>query len=248
MPSQSTARTRLNHRDVLFDQREAVARSLVHGLLALLAFSIAWGVAFVFLFEVDALRTASGLMATNALLAWCEVAVLRAVARNHGFESALLEALPLNRSMAGLAIACGVLSVLIAFAFPAGPETEEWSAAYFTAEAASDFEAWALVFMWIAVGCVIAPICEELIFRGWLQPALIQCGWNPFWAIGAVSLLFGVMHPDVLAATASGVIFGVLRHSTGRLAAPMAAHAVHNAIVGVWMLVEEGPYGFAAWA
>jgi len=243
----SSARTRLAPRDVLYDCSAKLPGSLGQGLLALLAVWLGAGVFFVLLEVTGLLTTAAALVAAGAAFTWANVAALRAVARIHAFEAALLDALPLSRAEVLAGVAGGVVSILLLFVFPYTPEVEASEGAWRGIEPGSDFEAWTVAFMFIAAAWVIAPIGEELIFRGWLQPALIQAGWNPVLSIATASLLFGVLHPDVAAATASGVIFGLLRHTTGRLTAPMIAHAGHNVIVWIWMLAEEGPYGFSAW-
>lgn len=53
----------------------------------------------------------------------------------------------------------------------------------------------------VALLCVLYPICEEIIFRGVVQGALIrnailkkQMRWLPSWANLATSVLFAVVH------------------------------------------------------
>jgi membrane protease YdiL (CAAX protease family) len=81
---------------------------------------------------------------------------------------------------------------------------------------------------------VWAPLVEETIFRGCLYRHL-SARW-PFAAAGAVSAAaFGVVHgvplPLTLPLMTLGFIFAFMRHWRGSLAAPIAAHALHNATV-----------------
>lgn len=77
---------------------------------------------------------------------------------------------------------------------------------------------------------VLAPIAEEMLFRGLLYPALKQAG-HPLIAIYGVSLLFGVIHINLVAALPLaffGVILTILYEITGNLFAPIIAHSLFN--------------------
>lgn len=86
---------------------------------------------------------------------------------------------------------------------------------------------------------VLAPIFEELFFRGLLQRSLENVV-HTVWAIAIASLLFGLAHISVdvgranvgtVAATgAAGAVFGVTAHITRRLGCAIAAHAAFNLI------------------
>jgi uncharacterized protein len=94
----------------------------------------------------------------------------------------------------------------------------------------------------ILVTCVGAPLFEELFFRGLVQGRL-ETRLGVASGIALTSLLFGAAHliawqgPWTLAyawaVAASGVVLGLMRHVSGRLGAPMAAHALFNAQVMV---------------
>jgi len=77
---------------------------------------------------------------------------------------------------------------------------------------------------------VIAPIAEEFIFRG----VLFQC-WAAQWgvrpALLASSLVFGVLHTNVIGLSMFGVVMGLLYIKTRTLIVPMACHALNNALV-----------------
>lgn len=90
------------------------------------------------------------------------------------------------------------------------------------------------------VTCVGAPLFEELFFRGLVQGRLeARLGVVP--GIVVTSLLFGAAHltawegPWTLAfawaVAAGGVVLGIMRHVSGHLGPPIAAHAFFNAQV-----------------
>lgn len=80
---------------------------------------------------------------------------------------------------------------------------------------------------------IIAPILEEFVFRG-----LLLHRWNKKWgikyAIILSSLLFGVMHPDPIGATAFGVAMCILYLRTQSLWVPIICHAINNLVA--WLL------------
>jgi len=86
----------------------------------------------------------------------------------------------------------------------------------------------ALLFVAVAV---IAPILEELLFRGLLQTALIK--YLPAWsAIMGAAVVFALVHGQVYAFPAlvtMGTVFGVLYYKTGSLRVTILAHALNNA-------------------
>jgi membrane protease YdiL (CAAX protease family) len=84
-----------------------------------------------------------------------------------------------------------------------------------------------------------APLFEELLFRGPVQQSLVDRWgtWPGLVAQGAVFALYHVVGSFSLAEPwyltplfAVGVLFGFVKHRTGRLAAAQIAHAVMNAI------------------
>ena len=89
-------------------------------------------------------------------------------------------------------------------------------------------------------GIGIAPVCEELAFRGFLQPLLVRSmGAIPGVIVSAIP--FGVLHyrefgnswrHAVLIALA-GATFGWIRHATGSTKASALMHASYNALIFV---------------
>ena len=88
---------------------------------------------------------------------------------------------------------------------------------------------------------VIAPVAEEFIFRGMLYPLVKQRG-RPRLAWLGISFLFALIHWD--AATfvplfALALALTWLYEYTDNLLAPIAAHALFNAVNFVLLLVEN---------
>tara|TARA_R110000851_G_scaffold174822_1_gene321026 strand:+ start:14493 stop:14987 length:495 start_codon:yes stop_codon:yes gene_type:complete len=86
--------------------------------------------------------------------------------------------------------------------------------------------------------CVIAPILEELVFRGalwWLLEKFLPT--NAVWII--TSILFAMAHIDILHVIAVfplGALFGYLRKKTGSIWAPMIAHATNNILASLTLI------------
>lgn len=84
----------------------------------------------------------------------------------------------------------------------------------------------------IAVSAIIiAPLIEELMFRGYLYPVLKKyCGMLP--SLVFTSILFGLIHKDIVAAiplTVFSVLLILIYEKTRTLWAPIIAHAGLNA-------------------
>lgn len=80
---------------------------------------------------------------------------------------------------------------------------------------------------------VIAPIVEELIFRGVIMSGFSRI-YHPVFAIFFSALLFAFFHLNPWqfpAAFALGLILGWIRIRTGSVLACIAGHAIHNGLV-----------------
>lgn len=83
---------------------------------------------------------------------------------------------------------------------------------------------------------VLAPIVEELIFRGFLQPLAIASA-GPWIGIGGIALAFALLHGPtykwtwqyLVTMALAGAAFGTLRHRSGSTVASTALHASYNA-------------------
>jgi membrane protease YdiL (CAAX protease family) len=87
------------------------------------------------------------------------------------------------------------------------------------------------LFVFAVVTVVIAPLGEELLFRGVLYPAVKYAGF-PKLALWGTSLLFALIHfnrPIFLPLLLLALLLVWLYERTDNLAAPLAAHAMFNA-------------------
>lgn len=96
-----------------------------------------------------------------------------------------------------------------------------------------------VVLLVLSVG-VGAPIVEEIFYRGLVQPALIRSFGVPA-GIAVASLIFGAVHMSLIELfplSVVGLVFGILAHRTGRLAAPIIAHMTFNLYTLVVLLLS----------
>jgi len=82
---------------------------------------------------------------------------------------------------------------------------------------------------------ILAPVIEELIFRGFVYPGLRRIMTVPAAAL-ASALIFAAVHIAVpvgslLAITLIGVVLAYLYERSGSLIAPMVTHAMYNSFV-----------------
>jgi uncharacterized protein len=87
-------------------------------------------------------------------------------------------------------------------------------------------------------GTTVFPLCEELAFRGFIQPLLVRTmGAVP--GIVLASLPFGFLHfweygaswRHALLISMAGAAFGWMRHTTGSTKAAALMHGAYNALV-----------------
>jgi exosortase E/protease (VPEID-CTERM system) len=98
-----------------------------------------------------------------------------------------------------------------------------------------------------AIGSVaIAPIAEELAFRGFLARWLISTrfetvsfGQTSVLAFVGSSVAFGLMHQRWLAAALAGAVYALLMIRSGRLSDAIAAHAASNAVIVIWAVAAR---------
>lgn len=82
-----------------------------------------------------------------------------------------------------------------------------------------------------ALAGFLAPVLEELLFRGLLYKAWEKrLGWAGSMIL--VSILFGLYHPLFWSAFASSIVFACLYRRTGSLWAPIVVHAIFN--ISLW--------------
>jgi len=88
---------------------------------------------------------------------------------------------------------------------------------------------------------LLAPLFEELLFRGILYPALKQAGY-PRFALWGTAVLFGLSHVNLLtfaSLTCFGLLLTVLYERTDNLLAPITAHACFNAVNYAWVVLGQ---------
>lgn len=92
-----------------------------------------------------------------------------------------------------------------------------------------------LLLLSAALTCVVAPICEEFLFRGFIFTSLRN--WRGVWPAAIISgLLFGAVHagsaPAVDLVPLAGLGFGLclLYRATGSLYPCIAAHSLNNSL------------------
>ena len=85
---------------------------------------------------------------------------------------------------------------------------------------------------------IMAPLVEELLFRGAIQGHLTKIGVKPLPAILASSAIFGIIHMNptqILFAFAIGLIFGWLYYRTGSLVPGIVGHFINNSLATIQM-------------
>ena len=89
---------------------------------------------------------------------------------------------------------------------------------------------------------IMAPLMEELLFRGAMQGYLLSRWKNPVWAIVVPALLFGIGHGNPIQipfAFVTGLVLGWVYYRTGSLLPGMLMHFVNNGTsVLLYHLVE----------
>ena len=91
---------------------------------------------------------------------------------------------------------------------------------------------------------IMAPLVEELLFRGAIQGYMLRKGMKPLNAILIASAIFGIVHMNPIQipfAFAIGLIFGWLYYRTGSVVPGITGHFINNSIACLQMatLTEE---------
>lgn len=85
--------------------------------------------------------------------------------------------------------------------------------------------------MMIIMAVIMAPIFEEIIFRGIIQKGLINNGMRPAYAIIIASVVFGLVHANpwqFVGAVMLGCVMGLVYEKTKTLLLPILLHAFNN--------------------
>lgn len=95
---------------------------------------------------------------------------------------------------------------------------------------------------------IMAPIAEEVLFRGVLYTSIKQLGHRrlAFWT---TAVLFGLIHANLasfLPLAVFGLVLAWLYESTGNLVAPIAAHMTFNSVNFAMLFLQELPRSVSA--
>ena len=85
---------------------------------------------------------------------------------------------------------------------------------------------------------IMAPLVEELLFRGAIEGHLLRQGKKPWAAILISALIFGIIHinpAQVPFAFAIGAVFGWLYYRTGSVVPGIIGHFINNSIAVIQM-------------
>lgn len=97
------------------------------------------------------------------------------------------------------------------------------------------------------LGSTLGPLCEELVFRGFMQPVIVR-SLGPARGIFVTALLFGCLHlaqngfawQSGLLITLAGVAFGWVRHITQSTRASTLMHMGYNLTFFMALLGQQG--------
>jgi CAAX protease family protein len=94
---------------------------------------------------------------------------------------------------------------------------------------------------------LLAPICEEILFRGLLWGAMERREWNRWIILGVTTVVFALAHFEWIRAPLLlfiGLPIGVARMLSGRLAASVIVHQINNfpaALILMLLLLGHPP-------
>ncbi len=92
----------------------------------------------------------------------------------------------------------------------------------------------------VAIVVLVAPLCEEVLFRGLLWGGLEKLGAGRWVAFGVTTVVFALAHfewPRALLLLVVALPLGLARVYSGGLVAPILAHQINNLIPGIMLYV-----------
>jgi len=97
------------------------------------------------------------------------------------------------------------------------------------------------------LGTTLAPVCEEIVFRGFLQPLLVR-SFGASLGVLAAAVPFGLLHLQeygyswrhALLITGAGAAFGWMRERTGSTRSAAIMHAAYNGVFFLLLAAQEG--------
>lgn len=94
----------------------------------------------------------------------------------------------------------------------------------------------------IIMTVILAPILEEILFRGIIMKGMINNGTKPLPAIALSAFIFGVVHFNpwqFAGAFLLGLVLGLVYYKTKSLLMPVLLHAFNNLISAMLMLYSD---------
>lgn len=90
----------------------------------------------------------------------------------------------------------------------------------------------------VIMAVIMAPLFEEIVFRGIIQKGMINNGVAPKYAILISSIIFGLIHGNpwqFVGATLLGIVLGTVYYKTQSLLLPMLLHCFNNLLSTILM-------------
>jgi membrane protease YdiL (CAAX protease family) len=98
----------------------------------------------------------------------------------------------------------------------------------------------ALAVLVFVIVVFVAPLCEEIVYRGLLWGAVERLGANRWWALGITTFVFALAHLEFTRTPLLLVVaipIGIARVITGRLPAGVIAHQINNLLPGLVLML-----------
>lgn len=93
---------------------------------------------------------------------------------------------------------------------------------------------------------IIAPIVEEIVFRGVILHRF-TIKWGVKWAILVSSIIFAFLHTDIIGAFIFGVVMCILYIKTASILVPVVAHIINNLLAyGLEIMMPFSPWNMLA--
>lgn len=99
----------------------------------------------------------------------------------------------------------------------------------------------------IVMAVVMAPIFEEIVFRGIIQKGLQNGGLSPITSIWISAIFFGIIHGNpwqFVGAVLLGYVLGLVYYRTKSLLMPILLHAFNNALSSI-LIMYSGTESFS---